>query len=605
MTTRPSYAHIAHHASFEHERLKLSDKSVRLFQVQRGGKDEPISLRMTQFAAHRQPKYKAISYTWGDSANPKNILVNGKSFPLHINLWELLFHLRLNEETSFFWADALCINQLNLRERNFHVQLMGKIYQNAESVIVWLGVPCPEQVERRAFEFIKELVAFRKSYSDAAFISTYFKPEKRTVERWKNLSRMTNHPYWHRTWIIQEFLFAPDIEVFSGRHKLDWPEFESLIDFLKDEPRALTHRVIPQILQSRTTRLTLRRKAANESSLHDLLREYSDSTCTERRDKVYGILGLAVDCAEDALTGESAGVKPDYDKHIFEVYLDALDCIRASLPSSNILPAAALLVLKALHIRPADVSEFIGELRRHQQIISPYWFHNITVTPEYMSTVLTVFQWQGTRDLQAQLESYEWGDHVGREVIQRIPSNILVPNPRVRLRRNSSRTTHAALPADFISNVVEAANFCTDLSLLHNYAQTEELKIPLEQIESHPEDKRALENTGLSKPPVILEQRSDNEILRLGFASTNVQRGDCIVQFKGLDSALIMREMGYSWFLIGKAIMIRHADLSYGHEIDPICSANTWSSHCWDTENPESWQFTTDPLSLAELLLKT
>lgn len=602
MTTR-SYAHIAHHASFEHERLKLSDKSVRLFQVQRGGKDEPISLRMTQFAAHRRPKYKAISYTWGDSANPKSILVNGKSFPLHVNLWDLLYHLRLNEETSFLWADALCINQLNLRERNFHVQLMGKIYQSAESVIVWLGVPCSEQIERRAFEFIKELVAFRKLHTDTALIQTYFKSEKRMLDRWKTLLRMTNHSYWQRTWIIQEFLFAPDIEVFSGKHRLDWPEFESLIEFLKEEPRALTHRVIPQILQSRTTRLTLRRKAANESCLHDLLREYSDSTCTERRDKVYGILGLATDCAEDSLTGETSGVKPDYDKHIFDVYVDALACIRATLPSDNILPAAALLVLKALHIRPEDVSGFVAELQRQQEN-SLYWPDDITVTPEYVSTVLTVFQWQGVRDLQAQLEAYDWGEHIGYE-IQRIPSNTLVPNPRVRLRRNSSRTTHAALPVDIISNVLEAASLCTDLSHMHNYTQTDELRIPLEQINAHPEDKRALDNGSLSKPSVILEQRSGSDVLRLGFASTNVQRGDCLIQFKGLDTSLIMREMGYSWFLIGKASMIRHADLNYEEEIDSICNASTWSSHCWAANNPESLRFTTDAVSLAELLLKT
>lgn len=603
MTSRPSYAHIAHHASFEHERLKLSDKSVRLFQVQPGSKDEPISLRMTQFAAHRRPKYKAISYTWGSAENPKDILVNGKAFPLHLNLWDLLYHLRLNGERTFLWADALCINQLNLRERNFHVQLMGRIYQNAESVIVWLGVPSFDQIERRAFEFIKELVALRKTHSNTAIIQTYFKPEKRQVERWNTLLRMTNHPYWHRTWIIQEFLFAPDIEVFSGKHRLDWPDFEALIDFLKDEPRSLTHRVIPQILQSRTTRLTLRRKAASQSSLHELLREYSDSTCTERRDKVYGILGLAADCAEDAVTGEASGVKPDYDKHILDVYLDALECIRATLPADNILPAAALLVLKALHIRSEDISHFISELQK-QQLIGPYSLDSISVTPEYVSTVLYVFQWKGIRDLQAQLEAYDWGEHVGYEV-QRIQSNTLAPALRPRARRNSSRTMHAALPDGFISNIVEAANLCTDLSHLHNYTQGNELKIPLEYLSFHHEDKRALDNIEPSKPSVILEQRADNEMLRLGFASTNVQRGDHIIQFKGLDITLVVREIEYAWSLVGKAMMVQHSHLSYGEEIDPICNANMWTSHCWAAHNPENLQFNTDALSLAELLLKT
>ena len=63
--------------------------------------------------------------------------------------------------------------------------------------------------------------------------------------------------------------------------------------------------------------------------------------------------------------------------------------------------------------------------------------------------------------------------------------------------------------------------------------------------------------------------------------------------------------MGYSWFLIGKASMIRHADLNYEEEIDPICNAHAWSSHCWAVYNPENLRFTTDAVSLAELLLKT
>lgn len=200
MAVRPSYAAMAQHASFEHERLKLSDKSIRLFQVQRGPKNEPIRLRMTQFSAHRRPPYKAVSYTWGTPDNPRHILVNGRAFLLHVNLWNLLFHLRSKEQTSFLWADALCINQQNMRERNFHVQLMGKIYEKAESVIVWLGLPSPDRTEIRAMEFVKEIAAFRKTNSDHSFAKVYFDPSLR--HRWETLLRMTQHIYFTRTWII-------------------------------------------------------------------------------------------------------------------------------------------------------------------------------------------------------------------------------------------------------------------------------------------------------------------------------------------------------------------------------------------------------------------
>ena len=602
MTTRPSYAHIVHHDSFEHERLKLSDQSIRLFQVQRGNKDDPISLRMTQFSANRRPNYKAVSYTWGSAANPKNILVNGRAFALHINLWDLLYHLRLSGETSFLWADALCINQTNLRERNFHVQLMGKIYQAATSVIVWLGVPSLDRIEIRAFDFIKEIIAYRKEHTDTAFFKAYFKPDIRP--RWENLLRMTNHPYWHRTWIIQEFLFAPDLEVFSGKHKLDWTDFEDLVSFLGRETRSQTQPVVPRILQSRTTRLTLRRIATSQSSLHDLLREYNDSTCTERRDKVYGILGLAFDCAENPDTGEPVGVKPDYDKHILDVYLDALECIRISLASNHTLPAAALLVLKALHIDIRDLLEFLS-ITDHKPESQSLVARELRIAPKYVSPVIAVFNWSSIRDLQGQLESYDWGQHVGYQ-IRKLSSNSLAPGPRARLRRGSStKTIHASLPEDFMSNAIDTANLCTKLSHLHNYPSGHGLSIPLEHIALHPEDKRLYKNTTSDKPAMILEQSSESEVLRLGFASTNVQRGDRIIQFRGLDTTLVVREVSYAWTLVGKAMMIKNSNIVHDELLDPICNPNAWSSHCWIAHNPEGLELTTTPLALAELLMDT
>ncbi|KAK5091587.1 hypothetical protein LTR05_001772 [Lithohypha guttulata] len=602
MATRPplSYADMAHHASFEHERLTLSDKSIRLFQVQRGGKDEPISLRMTQFSAARRPKYKAVSYTWGSARHPKQVLVNGRAFSLHLNLWHLLYHLRLSEETSFLWADALCINQLNLRERNFHVQLMGRIYQEAESVIVWLGLPSADRTEIRAMDFIKEISAYRTRYSDTMLINTYLRPD--IQHRWETLCRMTNHYYWHRTWIIQEFLFAPSIEVFSGKEKLDWKEFEDVVELLRSDPKFATHAVIPQILQSRTTRLTMRRKAGSMSSLHELLREYADSTCTERRDKVYGILGLASDCSEDPDTGETFGVKPDYEKHIVKVYLDALECIKASLPTNSVLPAATLLILRALHILGSDLGSYVSNLDLSAHIRTP-----LVVSPAYVSSVITVFNWTSVRDLQRQLEMYDWGEHIGYQ-IKKIPSNTLIPGnkiPKMRRHSSNSRQVHSDLPPDFIYNVVEAANLCTDLSSLYNYPCHHDLNIPLEHIPLHSADKRLHHNPDLLKPPVILEQRPGSETLRLGFACTDVQRGDLILQFRGLDTTLIIRQIGFQTMLVGKAMTVKNAAVIHEETIDPICEQNSWASHCWCARNPEEIQLETDPLSLAELLMKT
>lgn len=50
-----------------------------------------------------------------------------------------LRRLRLQSSPRLLWIDQLCINQDNLEERGFQVQLMGSIYRAARRVITYLG----------------------------------------------------------------------------------------------------------------------------------------------------------------------------------------------------------------------------------------------------------------------------------------------------------------------------------------------------------------------------------------------------------------------------------------------------------------------------------
>ncbi|KAH9213125.1 hypothetical protein DL95DRAFT_302949, partial [Leptodontidium sp. 2 PMI_412] len=47
----------------------------------------------------------------------------------------LLANIQGNDEDIPLWVDAICINQQDLEERSAQVQLMKKIYQQAEGVI--------------------------------------------------------------------------------------------------------------------------------------------------------------------------------------------------------------------------------------------------------------------------------------------------------------------------------------------------------------------------------------------------------------------------------------------------------------------------------------
>ncbi|KAK6071355.1 hypothetical protein SCUP515_07966 [Seiridium cupressi] len=71
----------------------------------------------------------------------KQLLCNGQKMTILPNLYDALVELR-SSCPGDYWIDAVCINQLDSDERTSQVGMMGRTYQQAESVTVWLDT-CP------------------------------------------------------------------------------------------------------------------------------------------------------------------------------------------------------------------------------------------------------------------------------------------------------------------------------------------------------------------------------------------------------------------------------------------------------------------------------
>lgn len=69
----------------------------------------------------------------------EHIDLNGERFCVTQNLAEALRRLRQADQTEIMWIDALCIKQNDDEEKSTQVPLMGLIYEQAESVIAFLG----------------------------------------------------------------------------------------------------------------------------------------------------------------------------------------------------------------------------------------------------------------------------------------------------------------------------------------------------------------------------------------------------------------------------------------------------------------------------------
>ncbi|OAP60164.1 hypothetical protein AYL99_05166 [Fonsecaea erecta] len=544
---------------FRHERLKLYGNFMRLLQIQGGTKKDVISLRITQYAIHRRPPYAAISYTWGPNPHAINtrhhqrgggvnapavmetytrqIRVNGRPFRVRLNLWNLLYHLRQRGEWRFLWVDALCIDQENLEERNFHVQRMSEIYEKAVLTFVWLGLPSEDRRQARALEFIHEMAVFcRKQHhhnhhhhhhqyppeSSSAFRAKYL--VEAYAQRWANLLELCKGNYWTRTWIIQEFVKASRVQVLCGTASLDWVDFEDIVRTVRSitlqstvTASSLTSSppmpaFVQQFAQTIPFRLTSRRISHTASTLEDLLLEFYDSKCAERRDKVYGILGIADDCGEDPdAAGSYRGPQPDYSKHILEVYFEVFRYLMQPPPSSVPSPRsrspmqAIFLAQRALGITQADVESYMalqaiqkpgtGQGQGVSLLTRRLRDFTCPLVPDYVNFIDEVLPgWTSIRDLRQRLEQVDWAKYVGHEVRRKSSrppaggtqkssgsaTSIATTASSSSLTTAGISTTtgagtgtayvRAPLPADMIENVLHTASHSDEISHLYNYS---------------------------------------------------------------------------------------------------------------------------------------
>ena len=121
------------------------------------------------------------------------------------NVKVLLEHLRQNQE-RVIWIDAVCINQLDIVERNQQVQLMGWIYSHASSVTIWLGPEADESgllptfiplLQAACDERRKEVKGI---YDETINILLVEPGLERSSPAWRALGKLIERPWFSRTW---------------------------------------------------------------------------------------------------------------------------------------------------------------------------------------------------------------------------------------------------------------------------------------------------------------------------------------------------------------------------------------------------------------------
>ncbi|KAI1746687.1 heterokaryon incompatibility protein-domain-containing protein [Xylaria castorea] len=327
--------------------------------------DEIPKYDLRDFPCEDRPKYMALSYVWGEETPMRAISINGTVVQVRKNLAQALQSITHFDPHMYVFADAICINQQDDREKSIMVQHMAQIFSDAWLVYAWLGPVQDSSTEDLLTHFSDlgklfwqhvgptELNKLSERSLDIDTILTRnighlfgrFKhpPGKQGAFPTEEYSSFSARPFWSRIWVLQEVYLAKRLYYACGSCYLASNYLAGALILLEAFQRHLI-RTQASILESPVL-------ARDETS--ELLREFalgfpsfpgmhrlivytsiypmdvvslriamtnfcvkelpSGSKATDPRDMIYGLLGF---CNEE----ERSYIRADYSKSVQLTY---------------------------------------------------------------------------------------------------------------------------------------------------------------------------------------------------------------------------------------------------------------------------------------------
>ncbi|TPX18351.1 uncharacterized protein E0L32_011762 [Thyridium curvatum] len=293
---------------------------------------EIVKCEILHFPLNRAPRYRAVSYSWGDADVTQKVQIGTEIIQITASLQGALNALRDEEKEVYVWADGLCINQQDRDERSQQVQLMASIYARAEMVAVWLGAEADGSPD--AVKLLHEIADNRDSLKRLKHILD--PPERRPA--CKALVALFERDYWDRLWVVQEVFNAHKIRVYCGDLRIPWQIFRDVCDVFKRYERELKPYFVAGFSDNAALTPTQDLKYSHvltqggpgsfpevssvnrhgHMSLFEVLYACRTKLAADPRDKVFGVLGLLHQDIRDEFP-------PDYNRSVKDVYISVVD----------------------------------------------------------------------------------------------------------------------------------------------------------------------------------------------------------------------------------------------------------------------------------------
>ncbi|KAH8585863.1 heterokaryon incompatibility protein-domain-containing protein, partial [Bisporella sp. PMI_857] len=295
-------------AAYTYRPLDFNGSSFRLLKLLQGNLRDDIHCEIIYGSIEESIPYDALSYRWGNKRKAATITVDGITMGVTLNAYKALQQIRSKDGSRYLWIDAICIDQDNTQEKGHQVQQMGRIYQNAEQVVIWLGQGTKEtDLIMDSMKPLHELFVKKEgSWRELA----RFWVKSFPAGCYEGMKFLLSRRWFRRIWILQEVANARVATVLCGNKSISALVFVQV-------PRLLGLRPDPHcqaVLDIMPGPLRQTSWWKDNRDLYTLLKKFGNSEATDKRDIVYALLGISSDAYKKLL--------PDYEKPLLHVISD-------------------------------------------------------------------------------------------------------------------------------------------------------------------------------------------------------------------------------------------------------------------------------------------
>ncbi|EEU41820.1 uncharacterized protein NECHADRAFT_54101, partial [Fusarium vanettenii 77-13-4] len=383
----------------------LQDGHIRLLRLM-PNQDEHAPIQCQLFHYHLLDSakgthlYEALSYVWGSPKKPRFIVTNEGHLPVTENLYAALSRLRDHSLQRVIWTDAICINQGDMKERERQVQSMAKIYAGANRVIVWLEEattgcgPVDKEAIRNSHHALEELGAAARGV-----------PPKPSGDETKHQAVLSllQHSWFRRIWVLQEVAAARHVLIMCHSTEIDGYAFcfglqalnlDSEDAHLQSRIRSTIYLIKGAIFRPKATVSHPDRFSLHIRPLGEPVDMYHNRDATDRRDKIYALLGMSSDIP--------VGLSPDYTKSWKDIFYQLIKSFMGERASVETCDEDEIAVIKTK-------ASVLGEIKTPGKST---WDERQSVDVALKRISGCFPEWSGRWTLQSSAKPIQEGDFV-------------------------------------------------------------------------------------------------------------------------------------------------------------------------------------------------